>query len=718
MQNTPSETQIPQSNGDRPLCSSVTTDTHLPPRATSGPVSSSYPSEFSTTTQRTDAPAAPSSLDGLVAPLVSGTTPATETPPPASISTQSSQPQVQSTSRIPSRERAESSNAPSQKPLGGLQLPFPLNSPCLPSRENISVQSSWRLQDTSVSDSGASGHVGHSVRISVELDSEDAQTNAMSVTNGANAIHAISGYDRRSLPVEADEEELPSGLPTPPSEAVVDDLVSHLTHEQGAVTDPGLMLRIQLPRNLPIISTPPLWTPEPSVAGDGEMLPITGGGSARQGSLGVVSELPLPSTPSLFSPSSVVVGSLAEEGVNTHTKVHKVTKEHPRSPNDAGGVDVDVAGAIKESNEDALTDGARSSPQMSQVGVEVSTMPHIILSKALPPPVVTSNSQVSRVSGEVDAYGAHRSSPDQTSVASPEHHPGTNEDDVDSMYSPSQAYGQGYDFHFSSPLRRLSPPTSSTPSRYATPSEPSEMRPTQDEDEVWRALMPHGSGLSTPTSLPIMFSHEPSRASSAQPDSLVSEPLSVDPSVLQLRSDPPSPVPEAILPRFSGRSLSPLTSIEDTDVGQDDGDDAGEVPRTYIDAKTYSCDDSSSSKSNGSRRSESLRSPSLTSHASVSTVRAASEATVSSSVDGRGGLRKPMGGPSASLDELAVLARKVSFKILKVKIPKATRGTKRKRDDEADDGGGSEGTRDGNGDYDGEGRKDDDLDETVQHGVR
>jgi len=238
---------------------------------------------------------------------------------------------------------------------------------------------------------------------------------------------------------------------------------------------------------------------------------------------------------------------------------------------------------------------------------------------------------------------------------------------VDIDHSPTTT-GYGYDsiIRFSSSCRRPSPPTSVMPSRYATPSDAlfPDGRPTRDhdEDEVWRTLV-LGSGTSTPTSmlasssgsgpppLSSAFSRPLSRASSVQHDP--QQQSSIDPSALHAI---PHGCEMALTssPQVSGSSLSPLTSLNDTDVDDSarHGKDSAPV-------------DSSSGRYRG-RLSEPNR--------------GTSEA-------------RRAGGPSASVDELTLLARREPLRIY-LKLPGTVKGSKRKRDGDGvwGEGTGDEGT--------------------------
>ena len=492
-----------------------------------------------------------------------------------------------------------------------------------------------------------------------DIDSEAISVPGDVSIHAPKPIPAVPVCRRQSTPVEASDEGLPSGLPTPPSEALTDDhesrVVSRLTCEHCAATDRKLISCTHLPQNFPVIHTPPSLTPEPSVEENRGMLPAVCRGSARQGSVVVFSGSLSPLTPPPLSPSLAAGSSLAEESVGDvsgRSVAHNVREEHIDSLGASGGTVVSGCDATEGVTVDV---GASASTMDSRV-------PVITVTNEPPRSVAVSNnalSPVPQVAGDADLFVTPESSTGLPNIELPECRP-----DADGV-TPAYSQMDGYDFRFSSPLRRPSPLTSATPSRHATPSDSSKSRPTQEEDEVWGALMLGVSGMSTPVqdhaSLPLMFSHQPSHASSVLPhasqqlststSTSVPELFAVDPSMLH---DPPLPLRRSELlnsPRDSNGPLSSLILLKDTDV------EDTERPRKkpHPDA--------------------------------VSVVRAASEAT---SVDGRAGSRL-LSGPSASLSELALLARREPLKI-HLRLPETMRSLKRKRDvfDGEDEGVGEE----------------------------
>ena len=489
--------------------------------------------------------------------------------------------------------------------------------------------------------SGALGseiHLGYPGRPDVQVTS-DTEGGEVSVAGGLKTVPgSTSAHRPRSPPVEVDDGGfgVPHGLCTPPSESVSDD--REPSHEQGSITDLGLISRAFLARNLPHIPTPRSLTPEPSVGEDQGTFSGTDRGSARQG-LQVISEPVSSLTPPSPTPSSL------GDDVSGQAVAHKAMEGHTDSLDDEG-----AAGNAAEGSAGAPMYDSRSSPRTDQEATS-SGVPVITLTSG-PQSIAVSDGDASQVPREVGDADLSRS-------------PG--QPNFDPSYSPTNAY-ESY-FRFSSPMRHLfdSPRPSATPSRYATPSESSysESRPTTwdgDEDEVLRVLVQGASGVSTPSEsfpLPTMFSRQSSLTSSVDPLSThpsftctpASESFGVDPSVLH--HDPSLLAPHGhqgqsqTSPRGSNGTLSPLTSLEDVD---DDPARQGRNHRSELDRAV---------------------------------VRAASEATVA--VDGRAGSspqereRERVGGPSASLDQLALLARREPLKIY-LRLPGAMRGVKRKRD--------------------------------------
>lgn len=592
---------------------------------------------------------------------------------------------------------------------------------------------------TPISVSGASGseeHVGFPVQtFCAESDLEDAQMisdtdgNGISVAGGVKIapelIPAASGHRRHASPVEADDGGLTSGLPTPPSEIFSGHpeprVASRLIREHGATTNSTLISRTYLPRNLPVIPTPPFLTPERSFGEDREVLDGRDRGSAQQGSLRAFSESLSPLTPPLLSPCPAVGSLLSEEGGgdgNGRIAVQKVTEELTNSTDGAratvvcgGGITVNAPTNDGRSSSGPQTDPAHVEGfSATNLGVPVITVTHERWSTTM------SNKDLSQVS--------QGSSVGQPNIDSPEHHPDAN--DIGPAYSPMN----GYDFSFSSPLRHPLHPTSTTPSRYATPSDSTGSRPAQEEDEVSSALMLGASGMSTPIadspSLPLMFSQHPSRGSSVRPQSsqklskptstyaddavvqhasstLAPELFAVDPSMLH----GPTPThfphqPESqSLPPVSAGPLSSLTSLDDTNGDGRGDDDADLDPDTARHRKKHRASapvvraGRPRGRSSRGRRSEPHATP--LSRAMASVVRGASEATVVE-LDGRA-----VGGPNASLHELASLARREPLRIC-LKIPGSMRGVKRKWGIVDGDGeGGGAGRESGCADSRGEG---------------
>ncbi|KAF8439020.1 hypothetical protein L210DRAFT_2240098 [Boletus edulis BED1] len=688
------DTQVMR-DSHRPLRSLTASDTHLSTCTTSplssGPSEPAVNNSSSQPAQPSILPTVPTSSDNFVVPTPGDIIPVTETTPsPSRISDRSSVLQTPILTTESVKTSMESS-----------QMESPVDSQVLVTCPLSSVR------DPAMPVSGALGseeHIGSPVQSHAGLDMEDAQMtldaegDAILVTSAAKtaggSTPTVSKHRRQSPPFDADEEGLRSGLPTPPSETVVDEreswVVSRPTNGHSAARDLKQILDARLPETLPVIPTPQFLTPEPSMGEGLGVVSSTGSG----GSFGVLSDLPSPLTPSLHSPFSAAGSSFVEEGAidgGGQTPAHEVVEEHTNSSGDASVAVVDRDEGAGEVSADAPMDEANLDPRTDQAGVEVSTfeMPVITLTNESRSIAVSDDeaSQIPWVAGDVDPSRVPRSPVGQSNVALPERDPSVSVRDVDLTYSPI-INGNGYDFHFSSPLRRLSPPTPSTPSRYATPSEPSDSRPTRDhdEDEVWHALMLGGSGVSTPlsgsASLPMLLSHQPSRASSVHPNSLSSQPLSIDPSVLHLHSPEPR---LASSYQVSNGSLSPLTSLGDSDVDKDknsDADhDAARASKTHVHVDT--------SKSRGRSRgcrSEPCHNPStFTARApeeSGSVVGAASEvdAGVGDSLARRAESARPVGGPSASVDQLALLARRDPLKIC-LRIPEAMKGVKRKRND-------------------------------------
>jgi hypothetical protein len=630
-----------QSDTDHPLRASDTCGTSTPPL--------SYPSEpvaDNSGTQRplsSFLPTAPSSPD----------TPATEAP------SSSSRILVQgSLLQTPSLTTEGTDSSMTSPQPDDSQTPF--TSPLDP-------LSSTRDTPMSVSELTYPG------RPHAEQDPEDAQMtpdtegDKVSLARGLkSAPESTSAHHRRSPPVADDGGfGLPHGLCTPPSETATDDREPEVvSREQGSSTDLGQILRTFLARNLPV--TPRSLTPEPSVRED--VFSGTDRGSARQGLQEVASEPVSSLTPPLFSPSP-------SDDVSGQAVAHTVVEEHTDSVDDAR------AGNAAEGSADAPMYESKSSPRTDQEATN-SGVPVITLTNE-PRSIAVSDGDTSQVlAGDVDPSRAPRSSGQPNTESSSANH-------FDPPYSPTNAY-EPY-FRFSSPFHPLldSPRPSPTPSRYATPAESafSDSRPTTrdgDEDEVQRALVQDTSGVSTPMSgsasypLSTMFSHPPCLPSSVHPlsthvtqPSLEPESFGVDPSMLH--HDPSlllprgREVPSQSSPQVSNGTLSPLTSLDDTEV-----------------------DDPAHPRHSKDRRSE----PSSDS-ASRALVRAASDATVA--VDGRAGSsqqeRERVGGPSASLDQLALLARREPLRVY-LRLPEAMRGLKRKRG-EGVDGGGEDGGADG-----------------------
>ncbi|KAI9567594.1 hypothetical protein HD554DRAFT_2039595 [Boletus coccyginus] len=542
---------------------------------------------------------APSALSLSYPSEPDGATLAEETPPfPATISVQSSLIQ----SHVPSTEGVDSSMPPPQMGLPGGSIP------------------------------------------------SDTEGNASLVTSGV-AAGSTPAFHQQPLPVDADDEGLPSGLPTPPSEMGIDDgeprSASCSTSPRGFAAD-FVISYTRFAQNYPVIPTPPSLTPEPSVGEDRGMTSGIGRGSTRQGLIGVVSEPLSPLTPPLLLPSQGDGASLVEESdsdVSGQAAAHKVVEEQ-----------ADDAGAISHGGD--ATERVRPGPGADQASIAELT---VGTSSGVPVITLTNESSSITASDEdspqvhVDPSRTLRSSGQPNVELSPEH-----DDDIDRAAYSATTTGYGYDsiIRFSSPLRRPSPPTALIPSRYATPSDAlfPDGRPAQDhdEDEVWRTLV-LGSGASTPASMlasgsgsgppPLStgFSHDLSRAPSVQ--HAPQQQISIDPSVLH---DIPHgcEVPLTTSPQVSGRSLSPLTSLNDTDV-----DDSAHTRHGRDSAPV----DSSSSR--GRRGSGSYRGR-------------LSEPSRGTSV---------VGGPSASVDELTLLARRAPLRIF-LKLPGAVRGLKRKQD--------------------------------------
>lgn len=538
---------------------------------------------------------------------------------------------------------------------------------------------------TSMAASGPEAHVGgpggsHAKDVQMTFDTvrDDA-----SATGGlkTKTISESTPTRRPSSTVADGDEDLPSCLPTPPSETDTNIRVpSRVTRDH----DPNLMLpTCPLARfPIPIIPTPPSLTPEPSSVGTG----------VRYGSLGVFSEPLSPLTPPLPSPSPAV-GCALGEGAGGVSEARDITEER---------TDVDEGRRVGDGGDvDAPMDDARSSSRTEQAGVDASTLatnekvPTVILPNDSASGEAPDTSRVPPMPDD-DEFKTPRSSVSLHSTESLAHDPtsstndnantNTNTNDMDTdtdmdMHDlPYPPHHDDYNLHFSSPPSRPSPTT--TPSRYATP--------TPDEDEVWHALMLGGSGVSTPLSGGgMLLSLHPSREPSA--------PLSIDPSVLHA---PPPPslvdgagVSLASLSRGDGSegSLSSLTELEETDVDKNkDKESGGDGARPAV----HTCKsrgDRSTAASNytSTRRSEPYRAP-FASRPGAPSVRAASEVTHSA---------RGVGGPGASVDQLALLARREPLRIY-LKVPGAMRGVKRKWGKDANEG---EGEGEGQDEDEGEG---------------
>ena len=563
--------------------------------------------------------------------------------------------------------------------------------------------------------------VAHSGQPADERDEEDARMtsdtegDSISVvggtTKGDEPVSGVSDHRRRSSPVVVDDRELPSCLPTPPSERATDDVQARVLSRAPSPYEGGtaskLAVRPRLVVSLPGLPAPPPLTPEPSVGEDRGVMVGAGVGSGRHGSLGVFSELQTPLTP--LTPSLSVEGFHGEEGalgVGEQSAGHTGVEERARSVDGVGG-----------EAEGLCVDDARSSPRMDQAGVEkpshaeIDTGAPVITLTHTPPPPSDDGPLVATSEGNLDVSKTPR-----PSVRTEHNYPDPGANDVGDGYSsPTTAYdyacGSGYDIRFSSPPRCTSPPLTcsmtTTPSRYATPFESSDVgfaTATQDEDEVWHALMGLGgagsrSGVSTPGT--VLEHREPSFA-----------PLTVDPSVLHY----PPPLPpvhahghdevqahgqETETRELDGSegSISSLTSLDETDLDEEGDRDEGnaEAARRASADASISTSDLTERRSGSSRgrRSEPYRAPpsqslgALGTSTSASLVRAGSEAMAVLRDTARARstsstARRVIGGPSASVDELALLARRAPLKIF-VRVREGMRGVKRKRDGDEDE---------------------------------
>lgn len=488
-------------------------------------------------------------------------------------------------------------------------------------------------------------------------------------------IPATAGHHRQSTPVEAGDGGLPSGLPTPPSETITnghDTRMVHRSREHGASLNSNLDLCTHATHNYPVVPTPPLFTPGPLVEDRVTLPDLRWGSSARQGSLRVFSRSLLPLTLAPLSPRLIVENPVSEEGVGDvdgRLASKKATGEDTHSLDHASGTVVSRGDGIE-----GPAEGVETSTSTMDLGV-----PAITVTDQLPQSITASSdnpSSVSQMAGDTDLYTTPQSSLGQSNLELPECHP-----DADGIV-PAYSQTDGYDFNFSSP----SPPTSATPSRYETPSGSSSSRPTPEEDEVWGTLMLGASGVSTPLpgsdTLPLMFLREPSRHSSvplhAQQISTSTstsalELFAVDPSLLHC----PPLLPQGSAsesqssPQDWNRSLSSLTSLDSTD--KDDAESPSEKQRARAHAHESLGSDGEGCRPESQCDSSSMPGPDAP-HAE-SAERGASEA---SGVDGRAGSRS-LGGPSASLDELVLLARREPLKI-HLKLPERLRDLKRKRD--------------------------------------
>ncbi|KAH0835864.1 hypothetical protein J3R83DRAFT_9738 [Lanmaoa asiatica] len=689
--NTLTNSRIP--GGDRvdPLRSSTASSTRLPTRTMSAPSLSSYPSEpladnsRSQRARSTILPAASTSPDTSVVPSAGGTGPAMETPSSARSISQSL---LLQTPSLTTEGVDSSMTSPGLGPPVDSQTPLTSPLGCL-RRTDGTLISVFHVSRTEA-------HLGFPVQPHAESDPEDARMT--SDTDGAEIIGGVkttSGpiptaavHHRRSSPVVVDDEGLTSGLPTPPSETFTDDreswMASRSTREHGAATNSIFISRTHLPRNFPVIPTPPFLTPEPSVGEGREMLRGTARESAQQGSLGVFSEPLSPFTPPMLSPIPAAGNLHGGSEVSDRVAAQKVTEEHTEDT---------------RSTATLMNDG-RLSPQIVQVVVEKSISS---TNSGVPVITVTHEPRSIAMSNEDSSQVPQGSSAGRPNFELPERNLDAN------GKSPAYFQMDGYDLRFSSPLRCPSPPTSATPSRYVTPTD---SRHAQEEDEVSSALMLGPSGVSTPVSgsasLSLIFSQHPSpRVSLVHPHLLQrlstsisnhANDISVDPasstSALELFTIDPSmlhgPTPTLFshepelpsLPQVSDRFLTPLTSLGDTDVDNAarapcgrDNDAEVEADATGRSKKVRASEPADRSRGGScrGRHSEPYR-------AAASIVCAASGATTVSG--------SAVGGPSASLNELALLARREPLKI-RLRFPETMRSLKRKWD--AVDGGGEEG---------------------------
>ncbi|KAF8547900.1 hypothetical protein OG21DRAFT_831128 [Imleria badia] len=633
------ESHAQSGDGDHPPTAS---DTQLPLYVTSPRTSSFYTNERSSSgTQCGDAP---SSLGASVEPAT-----ATETPSsPAKISSQPSE--FSLTSVGVDDEMTPPRTGP---PHTSLASPLSSLTPLSSSR----ATSMSALSSAPSSLGGASGSEVHVDCPGGSRGPEGAQmtSDETLVIREAKTILESTSTRRQSSPVatDPDDEGLPSCLPTPPSETVPTDR-AHIPSRATRDPDPNLIQ--MLPTRFPVIPTPPL------------------------------------------TPRSAVGRLSVEEGV--------------RGSSDFSEEHIDTKGSVGDAAEEVNTDARMNdtmsmpSPRRDPAGVDAPTLATDTQVPALTLPNDSAfndgSSQVTPMPDNVDISKTPRSS-----VSQP---PSANDFDIDMNDPPyPPPHHDGYDLRFSSPPPRLSPPASTMPSQYTTPA-PSDaldafdVHPTPDEDEVWHALMLGASGVSTPISMSgagsgsMLLSYQSSREAS--------QPLSIDPSVLHVHPPPPPELSFGRLLRVYGSdgSLSSLTSLEDTDLDKDrdrDGDgDAARRSKTpaAVTSKSRGTSSRSRSKSksksafsstttSNTRHSEPYRAPS-TSRLSASIVRAVSEATYSARA-----LAGSVGGPSASMDELALLARRAPLKI-HLKMPGAMRGVKRKW---VGDGDGGEGQGEGQG---------------------
>jgi hypothetical protein len=405
-------------------------------------------------------------------------------------------------------------------------------------------------------------------------------------------------------------------------------------------------------------------------------------------------------TPPPPSPSPFEVRQLQEEGDSALVSM--------RDADDAKAVERS-GGSVGEESTDALNSNEGTGAGRDHAMVDKTTgatlVPAISItysSEAVNASIVPSSDIFAGSGGSPVASG---SEVDQD--IDPELH-----GDLDLLHPPANECDLSHPLSPQYPL----PSTSAVPSRDPTPSDSHQ---THDEDEVWRALVlgtPETTSSSVPDPIPPLpipsnypsrslpvHPEFPSTSGNENPDDHLAYPpssssplalLAIDPSMLHQRTPihlGPEPPGAPHLPEGSLSSLTSLDEDAETEVNDDlrsleDDEPIGTYLLRAQGKKRGTKTIGVSTNGNRGRRSEPYCAP-LASHAlsdfnpnplrlshSMPHVRAASEASVS----GRGRSR-PVGGPSACLSELAMLARREPLRI-HFKVPESMRGLKRKWD--------------------------------------